>query len=212
MKKPATFVVLALAGCTSAVSRPHESPRYLYYLHGKIIEDLGPAGVSPRFGAYDYPGILRAFSAAGLTVVSEVRPKNTDPSVYADKIVGQISKQLAAGVPAQNITVVGASKGSVIAMLVSSRLKVDGVRYVFLANCNDWMERTFAPRFTGNVLSIYEGSDEIGQSCRPIAARSVALKQFEEIRLDTGLGHGIVYRPLNQWIGPAAAWAKRRRF
>ena len=71
------------------------------------------------------------------------------------------------------------------------------------------MERTFAPRFTGNVLSIYEASDDIGQSCRPIAERSPAIKRFEEIRLETRLGHGIVYRPLPEWVSPAMAWAKQ---
>ena len=203
-------VALAIGGCAAAAPRSVESPRYLYYLHGKIIEDMGPAGVSPRFGVYDYAGIIRAFDRAGLTVISEVRPRGTDPSAYADRIVAQIRDKLAAGVPPRNITVVGASKGAVIAMLASSRLRVGGIRYVFLANCNDWMERTFAPRFTGDVLSIYEVSDDIGRSCRPIARRSPALGRFEEIRLNTGLGHGIVYRPLAAWIGPTAAWARRK--
>jgi hypothetical protein len=212
MKTLASFLLLALAlsGCGTAVPRPAEGPRYVYYLHGKLIEDLGPAGVSPRFGAYDYVGILRAFDGAGLTVISEVRRKDTDPSAYADKIVAEIRNKLAGGVPADNITIVGASKGAVIAMLVSTRLRVNGVRYVFLANCNDWMERTFAPRFTGDVLSIYEASDDLGQSCRPIAMRSPALRRFEEIRLDTGLGHGIVYRSLIDWVDPATAWAKQK--
>lgn len=128
-------VTLGLAACATT-RMPAESPRYLYYRHGKIIEDLGPSGVSPRFGAYDYPGIIRAFESAGLTVVSEVPPKDTDPPRYADKIVAEITSRLAAGVAPENITIVGASKGSVIAMLISSRLRVDNVRYVFLANCN----------------------------------------------------------------------------
>ena len=204
------MLAIAISGCAPALPPKANAPRYLFYLHGKIIEDLGPTGVSPRFGAYDYPGIIRAFDGAGLTVVSEVRRKDTDPSVYADKIVAQIRNKLATGVPAENITVVGASKGSVIAMLVSTRLRANGVRYVFLASCNDWMERTFAPRFTGDVLSIYELSDDIGRSCRPIAMRSPALRRFEEIRLDTGLGHGIVYRPLSEWVDPATAWANQR--
>lgn len=69
------------------------------------------------------------------------------------------------------------------------------------------MERTFAPRFTGGVLSIYEATDDIGQSCREIAARSQAKRRFREIRLETGVGHGVVYRPLIQWAGPATEWA-----
>ena len=203
------LVALPHEGFVATAAEPVETPRYVYYLHGKIIEDFGPAGVSPRFGAYDYAGILHALERAGLTVVSEVRPKNTNPSTYADKVVGEIRRKLALGVPAENITVIGASKGSVIAMLASSRLQVSKIRYVFLANCNDWMERTYAPRFTGDVLSIYEASDDIGQSCRHLARRSKDVRRFKEIRLETGLGHGIVYRPLRDWIGPATTWAKR---
>lgn len=211
MTKLISLLVLApaLIGCVSTTRSPAQGERYVYYLHGKIIEDLGPSGVSPRFGAYDYAGIIHAFERAGFTVNSEVRPKDTDPSAYADKLVDVIRSKMALGVPAENITVIGASKGSVIAMLVSSRLRLDGIRYVFLANCNDWMERTYAPRFTGYALSIYEASDDIGQSCRPLARRSAALRRFSEIRLHTGLGHGIVYRPLDEWVGPATTWAKK---
>src|SRR5215510_4892957 len=88
----------------------HTFPRYVYYLHGKIVEDSGPRGVSPRFGAYDYPGIIAALRRGNVTVISEVRRKNTDPSAYADKVVAQIRRQVAGGVPASHITVVGASK------------------------------------------------------------------------------------------------------
>ena len=203
------LIALSLTASATAALGPPESPRYLYYLHGRIIEDSGPEGVSPRFGPYEYTGILRAFARAGLSVVSEVRPKGTDVSSYAEKVVTDVRRKLAAGIPASSITIVGASKGSVIAMLVSSRLRNDEIRYVFLANCNDWMERTFAPRFTGEVLSIYEASDDIGQTCRPIPQRSPALKRFKERRLETGLGHGVVYRPLTEWIDPATRWAKR---
>lgn len=183
--------------------------RYFYYLHGKIVEDQGPRGVSPRYGAYDYPGMIHALRREGLTVISEVRPKDTDPSAYADKVVGEIRQLLRSGVSSSRITVAGASKGSVIASLVSTRLKEDGVRYVLMANCNDWLIREMDPRLTGEVLSIYEVSDEIGASCERLVARSPAVKRFEEVRLETGLGHGIVYRPLHEWLGPAAAWAKR---
>lgn len=181
----------------------------VYYLHGKIVEDLGPRGVSPRYGAYDYPGIIEAFRDGGIEVISEVRPRDTDPNAYADRLVTQIRRRLAAGTPASRITVVGASKGSVIASLVSTRLKVSGIRYVLLANCNQWLAREHKPQLTGEVLSIYEASDEIGGTCKPIVDQSPAIARFEEIRLETGLGHGMLYRPLREWIDPAMAWAKR---
>ncbi|MGE5564483.1 MAG: alpha/beta hydrolase [Bacillota bacterium] len=201
--------LLAAAAPWAAAAAPAAGERYLYYLHGKIVEDSGPRGVSPRFGAYDYPGIVAALRKPGVVVVSEIRPRGTDPSAYADKVVRQIRAQLRSGIPASHITVVGASKGSVIASLVSTRLQVRGVRYVLLANCNDWLIRTWHPRLSGEVLSIYEASDDVGGSCRPVVRLSPAVTRFREIRLNTGLGHGVVYRPLPQWVGPATSWATR---
>jgi hypothetical protein len=142
-------------------------------------------------------------------VVSEVRPKDTDPSAYADKVVADIRARIRSGISPSRITVAGASKGSVIAALVSTRLRNAQVRYVLLANCNQWLIREMDPRLTGEVLSIYEASDEIGGSCKPVVDRSPDVKRFSEIRLETGLGHGMLYRPLPEWVKPAAAWAKR---
>jgi hypothetical protein len=211
--KRMTILALAAAAASCSTPAPEKAPHrdtlYFYYLHGRIVEDEGPRGVSPRHGAYDYPGIVQALRAAGLEVISEIRPRGTDPSTYADKVVADIRARLAAGVPAAHITVAGASKGSVIASLVSTRLGEPGVRYVLLANCNDWLVREIDPRLTGEILSIYEASDDIGGTCRPVVDRSPEVKRFEELRLDTGLGHGIVYRPLKEWTAPAIAWAKR---
>lgn len=172
-------MLLAPSPAVTADARDVDQRRYIYYLHGKIVEDAGPRGVSPRFGAYDYPGIIAALRRGGLTV------------------------------PPTHITVAGASKGAVIASLVSTRLADRPVRYVLMANCNDWLIRTHQPRLSGAVLSIYEASDDVGGSCRPLVRRSPAVTQFREVRLDTGLGHGIVYRPLPAWVRPTIAWAKR---
>ena len=49
-------------------------------------------------------------------VISEQRPRNTDVEEYAGKVTGQITALLDAGVPAENITVLGASKGAAIAI------------------------------------------------------------------------------------------------
>ena len=204
---------LALAQGVAANAQTHadwrnDPPRYVYYLHGKIVEDSGPRGISPRFGAYDYPGIIAALKRAGSTVVSEVRPKGTDPSVYADKVVAQIERQIAQGVPPSHITVIGASRGGLIAALVSTRLQNPEVRYVLLAACNDGLVRTWKPRLSGAILSFYEASDELGRSCGPAVRRSPAVTTFREIRLNTGLGHGIVYRPLPAWVRPTVEWSR----
>ena len=204
----AAAMALALTSCVADGRRPNDV-RYFYYLHGKIVEDLGPRGVSPRHGPYDYPGIIAALKRAGLQVQSEVRPKDTDPHAYAARVVADVKAKLAAGVPPSHITIAGASKGSVIASIVSTQLQQPQVRYVLMANCNDWLMREIKPRLSGEVLSIYEASDDIGQSCVPVVRASPNVTRFSEVRLETGLGHGIVYRPMASWVEPAVRWAKR---
>jgi len=34
------------------------------------------------------------------------------------------------------------------------------------------------------------------------------MKAFQEIRLQTNLDHGFLYRPLKEWIVPTIQWAK----
>lgn len=184
--------------------------RYVFYLHGAIVESLGPRGYSERYGAYDLPGILEALAGDGVKVIGERRPKETDPSQYADGLTIRIRQLVESGVSPGQITVIGASKGAVIAALVSTRARIPGLNYVLLGNCNDWLIRTYDPRLTGRILSIYESSDEIGQSCRKLVDRSPSIERFDEVRLTTGLGHGFLYRPLPEWIGPASAWAHGR--
>jgi hypothetical protein len=183
--------------------------RYVFYLHGRLIEDQGAENpVSPDFGQYDYTGILDALAVDGNQVISEVRPSNTDAAAYAARVAGQIETLLAAGVPPENITVVGFSKGGVIAILVSSQLEQAGVNYVVLAGaCSvDVLEEDEGIVFHGRLLSIYEASDEYGQSCQEIASRSPESLIFAEIRLETGLAHGEFYQLRDEWIIPVLEW------
>lgn len=198
----------ASAGVTpGAPGSPDPEHRYLFYLHGRIVEDQGVDAVSPEFGRYEYTAIVEQLTAPGFTVISEVRAPNTDPEVYADSVVDRVRQLLASGVPADNITVIGASKGAVIAMLVSSRLTT-AIRYVLMASCNEYIFETFSLSLHGHVLSIYEASDEIGQTCRPLFDRSPEIGERREIRLETLLRHGFIYRPLEAWMRPALAWAQ----
>ena len=104
---------------------------YMFYLHGKIIEDQGLPAISPDYGEYEYIEILRALSQYNFVVISEQRAKNTNVESYARKIVREIKILLDSGVPAQNITVVGASKGAAIAVLVSHFLENHEVNFPF---------------------------------------------------------------------------------
>ncbi|MBN2501710.1 MAG: hypothetical protein JXB38_13090 [Anaerolineales bacterium] len=97
--------------------------RYLFYLHGKIIEDQGIPAVSPDYGEYEYAAILEKLASYGFVVISEQREANTDVETYAQKVIEQINRLLEANIPPQAITVVGVSKGASIAIHISYYLK-----------------------------------------------------------------------------------------
>jgi hypothetical protein len=186
--------------------------RYLFYLHGRIIEEQGIRPTSPRFGVYEYEKILQTLVDKGFVVISEARPKGTDMAEYANKVVGQIQTLLKVGVPPERITVVGASKGGGIAILTSTLLKNRNVNFVIIAACAGDPD-AYQPRvdFWGNILSIYDYKDDTGaESCQKFFAQSTGLNRRKEVVLKFGLGHGILYRPLKEWVDPAVAWAKQR--
>lgn len=204
-----TSFSLALLGAAPVAAKPHAPRRVIIYLHGAIVETGGVKARDPRFGPYDWAGIVRALGQSGASVQADVRPAGADVSVWANRIADDIRRRIATGTSPSSITVIGASKGAVIASLVSTRLRIAGVRYVLMGNCNDWLLKTYSPRLTGEVLSIFEASDTIGGTCQEIASRSPTLRKFSEIRLSTGLGHGFLYWPLPQWIRPALDWSRR---
>ena len=183
--------------------------KYVFYLHGMIVEIQGADAVSPYYGAYRYNDILDTFRKAGFVVMSEVRKPDTDIRQYAKVIAGQISDLLKKGVPAHNITVIGASKGAVIAMHVSALLKNESLNFVFLAACNDGNFNAYPEiRFYGNILSVYELSDDIGESCSRFRERSAgSIQHYKELEINTGLQHGFLFRPIPEWTRPAIQWA-----
>ncbi len=183
--------------------------RYLFYLHGRIIEEQGLRPTSPQYGVYEYEAILEAFKNAGFTVISEPRPKNTDVEQYARKVVQQINTLLKANVQPYHIAVIGASKGSVIAMLVSTYLQNLDVNFVLLANCNDTVLNQYNVDLWGNVLSIYDVKDEFGQTCQKFFDKAQGLNKRNELEVKLGIGHALLYRPLKEWTEPAINWAKR---
>jgi hypothetical protein len=182
--------------------------RYLFYLHGRIVEDKGIRPVSERHGVYEYEKIVEAFKGAGFNVISEARAKDTDVRQYAAKVAGQIDSLLKAGVSPRHVTVVGASKGSMIAMHASSLLKQGDVNFVLIAGCGEQTLKNPELNLNGRVLSIYDASDEGAGTCEKLFARSAGLDKRRELKLNLRLGHGFIYRPLEEWVEPAVAWAK----
>lgn len=177
--------------------------KYLFYLHGRIIEDEGVNAISQVFGAYEYRQILQTFVDKGFVVISEPRPKGTDVQQYAAKVVGQINSLVEAGVPPRKITVVGASKGGSIAVAISTRLKNRDVNFALVAACGN-------SDMYGNVLSVWDYLDDTGAAmCGKYFAQAAGLNRHREVELRVGLGHGILYRPLKEWVDLVIEWANQ---
>jgi hypothetical protein len=189
------------------------SARYLFCLHGKIVEDQGLPAVSPEFGEYQYEEILEALASYGFVVISEQRPKDADGWAYAAKGAKQVAELIHGNVPPGHITVVGASKGASIATGISYLVGNPEVNYVLLGTCHptlleDWRQQGVT--LSGNVLALYDfADDEYSGSCEDLFARSEGkgLNRHEELVLQVGTGHGILYQPLDAWVIPTVHWA-----
>lgn len=188
-------------------ARVEPAARYLFYLHGRIIEDQGVRPTHPEFGVYEYEAILRAFADRGFVVISEARPAGTDGSEYARKVESQVDALIDAGVPPEQVTVVGFSKGGGIAILASSKLANERLNFVFIASCGPWYASRpeIVPR--GRLLGIREASDDLAGPCEALFARAPGDGERSEILLELGGGHGAFYRPQPAWIEPVVDWA-----
>lgn len=205
MKPLVFFIILLSAALHSAAQQ-----RYVFFLHNRFLEVHPEQDAKhPQYGVYQYSGIIAAFEKAKLKVISEKRPANTDAERYAEKVAGQVDSLLKLGVKPQHITVIGASKGGYIAMYVSTLLKNKDVRYVLLGCCEDHVEDMPATlHLYGNILSIYESTDEMGRSCSDLIKRSGKdVSGFKEIMLHTGFSHGFQFRAMHEWLDPAIAHA-----
>jgi hypothetical protein len=187
--------------------------RYMFYLHGKILEDQGIPAVSPEFGKYQYEEILVTLQSYGFEIISEQRPKNADGWEYAQRTAKQVNDLLAVSVPPGSITIVGASKGAAIATVTSHLVGNPEVNYVLLGTChptlvNEWKQGGLM--LSGNVLAFYDFADvEYSGSCEELfsLAEGKGLSRHNELVLQVGTGHGILYEPLPDWITPTVQWA-----
>ena len=190
----------------------NQSSRYIFYLHGRILEDQELPAISERFGEYEYTAILNRLSVPGSVVISEKRAANTGVHDYAKKISEQIALLLAENVPAKSITVVGASKGSYIAATASNIMMNIELNFVLLGSCHSsvvdqWTEQKML--LYGSILAIRDHMDtDLAGSCDELASlsRGVGLGNYQEIILRVGTGHGILYKPMEQWVEPTIQW------
>ena len=180
--------------------------RYLIYLHGRILEVQGRRATSPDFGRYEYDAILAALADKGLVVISELRGPDTGPD-YAKKVAAQVRKLVAGGVPANHITVAGFSKGGFLARATALELADPAVNFVIMAGCGRGTDTVAARRLKGRLLSIYDESDEMAGSCQRLFASGMPTR---EVKLTTGLRHGLFFHPRPEWVDLVADWARSR--
>lgn len=183
------------------------SKHYLIYLHGAIVEEQGMRPTHPQYGTYHYAEILQAFATRGFVVISEARSEGTHPNTSANHVAAQVRRLLDGGVPADHVTVVGFSKGGVIALLASQTIGRDQVTWIVQAGCGSWIDKmpNFVP--TGRILSQIDHADTVANSCQDLFARMPEESAFGENLLEIGSGHGAFYTVNPVWLEPAVEWA-----
>lgn len=185
------------------------SKHYMFYMHGNYVEKNGP------HKKYEYYEILDALEAKGLVVIGEARGK-TNMAEYAKMVAGQVKRLLKAGVPADNITVAGHSRGGFISMQVASNLMKGKIRFGALAACGLKGTSFFKPykgllkkraaSMKGNFLVMWEKSDDVAGSCDKAMNKAGGVK-YTNMELTVGGGHKLFYEPKASWIDPLAAFA-----
>jgi len=192
-----------------------EGARHLFYLHGRIVqEEQSARPVHPRFGAYELEAILGAFRERGFVVHDGIRPRTDTVASAAERTADEVRALLASGVPADHVTVVGASMGAAIALEVDARLDEPALRFGLLGACLSGSVRDRSARGVpppaGTLLSIREASDDFTEPCPAWSGESAPKSRLtaRERVVDTGLAHGFLYRPLAVWLEPVVAWAE----
>ncbi len=202
----ANAILLICMISTTLSCKQTEGMKHVFYLHGMIVSVQGIHAVSEEFGPYEYEAIIDALKAEGYEVHAEVRTTRTDFDAFCRKISAQIDQLISEGVSPRDITVIGASMGGLMAMQVSD-LNPHPVNYVLLGANSDRNEKHFDWHLHGHVLGIYEASDQIaGKDYTYWMKRSSEASEFEQILINTGLGHGFLYTPDEAWMGPAREW------
>lgn len=183
---------------------------YLFFLHNRFIETHDLNESHPDYGLCEYEEITTAFKQSGLKVISEKRNGNVNARSYAAKVITQIDSLMDIGVQPKNITIAGTSKGGYIAQYVSTLASNPALNFVFIASHqNSDMQTLPDIQYCGNILCIFEKSDSFGVSAiERIDDSAYEIKNFMEIELNTGLGHGFIFKPLKDWMDPTIRWAK----
>ncbi|GAA5218508.1 alpha/beta hydrolase [Corallincola platygyrae] len=188
----------------------NENGKYVFYSHGFIVEGTNPTPVHDRWGVYDFPAIKAALADSDYHLIAYHRPKGTDPFAHAQRLANDVGRLLKSGVPANQITIMGFSRGAFITALTSHNLEQTPVNTILLAGCGRIISSKYADiKMNGAFLSVYETSDGAG-SCDKLRNRSSRITSFDEWSISTGKEHGAFYRPIPEWVGPVKQWIKEK--
>lgn len=204
------FVVLVtrLVSSTAHAATPstiNPSAHYLFFHHNYYVETKGPDGDCK------YSDILKAFADMGFIVISEIRPKDVSVIDYSFKAAKDVQSLLDAGVPQENITVAGHSKGGVITIRVASLLEKAKLNYLVLAGFEIKALEKAYPDFTrlkGNFLSVYASSDKVAGSGKAAFSKAREGLTAQEITLENAGGHQLFFKPADVWFEPVVVWLK----
>ncbi len=189
--------------------RNKNNDRFIFFLHNRFLEEHQLDDFHPEFGRTEYNEIIAKFKKKGFKVISEKRSENVNARQYAIGIVTKIDSLIKNGIESRKITVVGTSKGGYIAQFVSTLANNQDLNFVFIASFrNSDIQNIPEINFCGNILTIYERSDPFGvSSLERKKTSNCEIKHFKEIELNTGMGHGFLFKPLKEWIEPTIKWA-----
>jgi pimeloyl-ACP methyl ester carboxylesterase len=209
-----TAVMHGAARTKPKVAPSTAPPRHLIYLHGRIVQlEQSRRPQHPQFGYYELDAILDAFRSRGFVVSADLRPQDATVADSAEKVAAQVRALVQSGVPADRITVVGASMGAAIALRAAALVRDADLRIAVLGACLSaslpGVATDTGATPIGWLLSIRETSDELTEPCeqwKP-APGSASSPTVREMLLDTGLHHGFLFRPLPEWVDPVATWA-----
>ncbi|PKG81393.1 alpha/beta hydrolase [Colwellia sp. 75C3] len=179
--------------------------KYVFYSHGLIVEGKNPTPTHPRWGVYEFPKVKTALTSEHYNLIAYHRALDTKPRDFAKKLASDVDLLIKKGVKAENISLVGFSRGGEITILASSYINSSAVNIVLLAACSSFMKGHAEFTVVGNFHSIYETSDGNG-SCQFLVDQSDQINTMKEISISTGKEHGAFYQALPEWIVPVKNW------
>jgi hypothetical protein len=189
---------------------PSVNEYYVFYSHGLIVEGKNPSPKHDRFGVYDFPAIKKALADTRYNLIASHRPLKTDPFKYANSLSEQVTALIDRGIPAKNITLIGFSRGGFITALASNKLANKELNFVIMAACTSRLAKNNAVVIYGNLLSIYETSDDVGSCDNVINRNPETISSYQEIAISTGKEHGAFYTSDPAWLTPLKKWLENR--